>query len=63
MKTGPQPHKSLLPYYTFKVVGKEFQLQCNQCRQGYALPVGNEHPGNLLSQLNHARPHQQPKEK
>ena len=21
MKTGPQPHKSLLPYYTFKVVG------------------------------------------
>lgn len=48
--TGPVPQ-----YFDCVIVGEEYHLRCKVCRAGWSLPVNDQHPGNILVLLNHAR--------
>jgi hypothetical protein len=51
-------NKPPLPdYYDAKRLGPDWHLTCRVCKRRWALPVGNDHPGNLLRLLDHGRSH------
>lgn len=50
--------KAPLPdYFRAESKGKNWHLFCKRCEQGWSLPKDNNHPGNMLHLLNHARGH------
>jgi hypothetical protein len=44
-------------YFRAESDGTHWRLFCKKCKMGWSLPKGNDHPGNLLHLLNHARSH------
>lgn len=50
--------KAPLPeYYDAESKVREWHLFCKVCGKGWALKKGDNHPGNLLALLDHARGH------
>lgn len=51
--------KSPLPdHFDAKSVGGDWHLTCKVCKRRWALPKNNDHPGNILRLLNHAKSHE-----
>jgi hypothetical protein len=52
MSNAPLPN-----YYDAKRVGDKWNLTCEVCGKKWSLPIGNNHPGNILALLDHALSH------
>lgn len=51
----PLADTAIRDYYDVKDKGTEFHLFCKICKAGFSLKKTSNHPGNLLSLLNHYR--------
>ena len=46
-------------YFNARSRGNKWHLSCKWCGRVWALPKANDHPGNILHLLNHARSHEE----
>jgi hypothetical protein len=54
-----QTEAPLSEYFDAVSKGTKWHLFCKKCGRGWELPKDNEHVGNTLHLLNHARSHAQ----